>query len=301
MFAGTNVEFTQGAQVLGPVIGSSEASKNFLKDAEIKYTKSLNRLGQFALTFPQNTYACLTKEVQQNLSFLSRTTPSMDGVLDKVAERLCRCIPNIVGKEIIQEERELFSLPLRMGGLNIPLPQDLHKNVEHSIELSSPLASFNNDSSKIHQCELEQTKISLRQKAHMQRELISKKSRTENNLPERKYTIQLASEKEASSWLNALSLSKHGSDLTKTEFRDGRALRYTWEAKNTPFICPCGKKISLTHALHCATGGYTQLRHNEIRDVFANLMDDVCHNVQNFSRSTEKFYSSNSTTTDDDA
>ena len=92
-----------------------------------KYTKSLNRLGQFALTSPQNAYACLTKGVQQKLSFRSRNTPSMDGVLDRVEERLGRVIPNIVGKEVIQEERELFSLPLRMGGLNIALPQDLHQ------------------------------------------------------------------------------------------------------------------------------------------------------------------------------
>ena len=53
VFAGTNVEITQGARVLGSVIGSSEASKNFLKDAENKYTKSLDRLGQFALTSPE--------------------------------------------------------------------------------------------------------------------------------------------------------------------------------------------------------------------------------------------------------
>ena len=193
-----------------------------------------------------------------------RTTPSMDGVLDKVEERLGRVILNIFGKEIIQEEKELFSLPLRMGGLNIALPQDLHKNLEQSIELSSPLASFNNDSFKIKQFELDQTKISLRQKADMQRELIWTKSSIKNNLPEVKYTIQLASEKGASSWLNALPLSKHGFDLTKTEFRDAIALRYTWEAKNTPVICPCGKEFSLTHALHCAKGGYTHLRHNEI-------------------------------------
>ena len=175
--------------------------------------------------------------VQQKLSFLSRTTPSMDGVLDKVEERLGRVIPNIVGKEVIQEERELFSLPLRMGGLSIALPQDLHKNFEQSVELSRPLASSNN----IQQCEVEQTKISLRRKADNQRELISKKSRIENNLAEMKYTIQLASEKGASSWLNALPLSKHGFDLTKTEFGDGIALRYTWEAKNTPAICHAGK------------------------------------------------------------
>ena len=94
VFAGTNVEITQGARVLGPIIGSSEASKNFLKDAETKYTKSLDRLGQFALTSPQNAYACLTKGVQQKLSFLSRTTPSMDGVLDKV-ERLGRVVISV--------------------------------------------------------------------------------------------------------------------------------------------------------------------------------------------------------------
>ena len=119
-----------------------------------------------------------------------------------------------------------------------------------------------------------------------------------------KYTIQLASEKGASGWLNALPLSKHGFDLTKTEFRDGIALPYTWEAKNTPAICPCGKEFSLTHALHCAKGGYTHLRHNEIRDVFANLMDDVCHDVQiepKLQSLDGEIFSSNSTTTDDDA
>ena len=64
-----------------------------------------------------------------------------------------------------------------MGGLNIALPQDLHKNLEQSIELSSPLALFNNDSFEIQQCEIEQqTKISLRQKADMQSELISSSS-----------------------------------------------------------------------------------------------------------------------------
>ena len=115
------MEIMQGTRVLGSAGGSSEARKNFMKDAEVECTKSLDRLGQFALTSPQNDYACLTKGVQQKLSFLSRTTPSMDWVLDKVEERLGRVIPNIVSKEIIQEERELFSLPLRMGGIKLAL------------------------------------------------------------------------------------------------------------------------------------------------------------------------------------
>ena len=39
LFAGKNVEITLGAQVLGSVIGSSDASKNFLTDSEFKYSK----------------------------------------------------------------------------------------------------------------------------------------------------------------------------------------------------------------------------------------------------------------------
>ena len=152
-FAGTNVEIKQGAQVMGSVIGSSEASKKFPERCRNSIHKKFGQTGQFALSCPQNAYACLTKGVQQKLSFLSRTTPSMDGVPDMVEERLGRVIPNIVGKEKFQNEREVFSLPLRMGGLNIALPKDLQKNLEQLIELSSPLASFNKDSFEIQTCE----------------------------------------------------------------------------------------------------------------------------------------------------
>ena len=49
---------------------------------------------------------------------------------------------------------------------------------------------------------------------------------------------------------------------------------------------------------------YTHIRHNEIRDVFANLLDDVCHDVQikpKILSPDEEIFSSNSTTTDDEA
>ena len=91
--------------------------------------------------------------------------------------------------------KENFSHPLRMVGLNISLQQGLHGNLEQKIELSSPLASFDSSLFERQRSEFDQTKNSFRQKADKQRELISKKSKIENNLPEMKYTIQLASEK----------------------------------------------------------------------------------------------------------
>ena len=88
-------------------------------------------------------------------------------------EQLGRVITNIVDKEMVQEERELFS-PSQNGLSYLRPPTRSHKNFEQSIELPSPLASFNNNSVEIQQCELEQTKIILRQKADMQRKLNSK-------------------------------------------------------------------------------------------------------------------------------
>ena len=35
----------------------------------------------------------------------------------------------------------------------------------------------------------------------------------------------------------------------------------------------------MEHALSCARGGFPTICHNEIRDITAHLMSDVCHNV----------------------
>ena len=41
----------------------------------------------------------------------------------------------------------------------------------------------------------------------------------------------------------------------------------------------CGSKFNVEHALSCPTGGFLSIRHNEIRDITANMMSKVCHAV----------------------
>ena len=99
-------------------------------------------------------------------------------------------------------------------------------------------------------------------------------------MEEQLYALQLASKKRASSWLNALLLKRYGFSLTKTTFRDGLAIGHGWGPKNIPASCTCGENFNLAHALHCAKGGYTHVRHSEIRDSFADVMKDVCFDVE---------------------
>ena len=42
----------------------------------------------------------------------------------------------------------------------------------------------------------------------------------------------------------------------------------------------CGSKFSIEHALSCPKGGFPSIRHNEVRDLTATLLTDVCHDVK---------------------
>ena len=91
--------------------------------------------------------------------------------------------------------------------------------------------------------------------------------------------MDLAQERGASSWLTSLSLEEFNFSLHKGAFRDAIALRYGWLPSNLSTNCPCGSSFSVQHALSCPTGGFPTLCHNEVRDLTANLMAEVCHDV----------------------
>ena len=68
--------------------------------------------------------------------------------------------------------------------------------------------------------------------------------------------------------------------LNKQEFRDSISLRYNWHIDNVPNYCGCGSANNIDHCLTCRHGGYVVMRHNQIRDTIADVMKEVCHDVQ---------------------
>ena len=100
------------------------------------------------------------------------------------------------------------------------------------------------------------------------------------SLPESlRRSVELASEKGASCWLTTLPITEFGFTLHKGTFHDALALRYGWPPKRTPTNCECGASFSVDHALSCKRGDFPIVRHNEIRDLTANLLTEVCHEV----------------------
>ena len=90
---------------------------------------------------------------------------------------------------------------------------------------------------------------------------------------------ELACLKGASSWLTVLPLDDHAFSLHKGDFHDAVCLRYGWSLPHLPTECICGASFTVDHAFTCPHGGCPTLHHNEIRDITAQLMSEVCPNV----------------------
>ena len=100
-----------------------------------------------------------------------------------------------------------------------------------------------------------------------------------NSLPTKANRVELATEKGSSNWLTVIPLIELDYNLNKKEFRDAIKLWYDWEITDTPMICSCGFQFSLDHAMVCQRGGFIIQRHNERRDLEAEMLRMVRNDV----------------------
>ena len=50
--------------------------------------------------------------------------------------------------------------------------------------------------------------------------------------------------------------------------------------KHLPSTCPYGKRFVVDLAVSCMKGGFVHRRHDEVHDLFATLLKNVCHDVE---------------------
>ena len=228
--------------MLGSTIGSKAACDEFREKVTTEYQHQVEKLSIHARKSPQNVYHAFTQGIQNKLSFLSRTTPDMGPFLQETEKTISeKLLPALTGKTThTEEQRLLFSLPLKNGSLNILSPDDRAGDYTRSVALSEclngmePLAAENSQYKILR--EFNKQKLQNNNTKIKKLEVL-----TEGEL----YAMKLSSEKGASGWLNALPLQKYGFTLTKSEFRDGLALRYGWEPKNLPISCACGEPFGV--------------------------------------------------------
>ncbi|KAG0720148.1 hypothetical protein GWK47_049053 [Chionoecetes opilio] len=91
--------------------------------------------------------------------------------------------------------------------------------------------------------------------------------------------IHIAQETGASNWLTSLPIRAKGFNLNKQEFVDAVALRYGWPVEGLPNTCVCGSPNNVDHTMTCKKGGFVCIRHDEVRDLTASMLREVCQDV----------------------
>jgi len=75
---------------------------------------------------------------------------------------------------------------------------------------------------------------------------------------------------------NCSSIARVGISSEQT---DALCLRYGWQLANVPSHCVCRTSFSVDHAMICRHGGLTFIQHNELYDLTAAWLQEVCQDV----------------------
>ena len=218
--------------------------------------------------------------MQGKCTFLQRTVNGISELLKPLEECVrAKLIPAISGRPSCSNlERQLLSLPSNMGGMGIRYPTNSESSYTASSKITSSLTEkiiLQDIDAPLHTDETGRIKAEVRQQKNMDNRMKLEEIQQQLTYSQQRL-LECSLEKGASNWVTAIPLEKYGYMLHKGDFRDAIYLRYGWQIQNLPTHCDCGMSMSVDHALICHKGGYPSIRHNEIRDLSAALLSEVC-------------------------
>ena len=286
IFSGTAVNITShGRPHLGAPLGSQSYVEAFVQEKVETWKAELLQLCQWACTQPHAAFTAYTHGWSSRWSFLIRTVPNICHLLGEI-EAIIRAnlLPSLTGRPPLNNtERDLLSLPARLGGIGILNPSTCNHYFDASRKITEPLqeviqSSIQSYSTETISQQLQNKQDTRKQTQDSQRVLCEEIKKTATATLLR--AIDLAEEKGASSWLTAMPLREYGFNLHKSAFRDAITLRYGWTPVGLSTTCVCGSRFSVEHALSCPRGAFPIIRHNEIRDLTASVLSEVCYDVR---------------------
>ena len=176
----------------------------------------------------------------------------------------------------------MYSLPIKSGDLGFAnLTERAAREYETSRLINAPLIAIMMLQETNLPNETERKNIVRGQSSLKIAALNKKIEEVETSLPKDTLRIlEQTKQRGSSNWLSVLPSQEHGFNLNKREFRDALSLRYNLPIKGLPSHCPCGKKYDVTHAMNCKRGGFISMRHNNIGDFEANLLAEICNDVE---------------------
>ena len=280
--AGINIT-SRGKRHLGAVLGSEEFKEEYVNEKIDEWISEIEQLAEIAQIEPHAAYAAYVHGYQHKFTFIMRTIPDIEDLFKRLDDVITnKLIKNLLNRECTENERKLFALPVKLGGLAISIPSEICKiQYTNSVAVTKSLVDHVINQKVILELDensIKEAKNKIKTEKEKRNADKMKEIRDSMNA-ERKKLHEVTSEAGASSWLNAIPLKRYGFHLEKQAFRDALHLRYGIPLKRLPQKCVCGAPFNEVHGLNCQRGGFVIIRHNEVRDLTAELLSEVCKDV----------------------
>jgi len=284
IFAGTEVKITtEGRKYLGSPIGTKDFMMSFVSKVISEWVKELTDLTNISKQEPQVCYSAYVFGLSKRWLYLMRTTPDIADLFEPLESCITeQFLPSLFRQFKADVLREVIALPAKLGGLSIFNPiLTAPSEYQYSRSATEPLVNLILDqkisfeSVNIHKDIQDKKSLIAKSKAAKYKEQQEQLARNEYL----RTVMQHQSQKGASLWLTTLPVENLGFVMNAQEFHDALCLRYNLTLSNMPPFCACGKENSIDHALCCMKGGYTVMRHNNVRDTEAALLREVCKDV----------------------
>ena len=284
-FKSTKINVTSnGKRHLGAVTSSRSYKENYMNEIIDQRIKEVKLLSEIAKIEPQCALSCFISGYKHKLNYYMRTVLNISNFLRHIDDVITKeFIPAITGGvKCPENKRKLLSFPPKLGGLGIPVfsetsdfeyinskmvTNQLCEKIiqqEKQYDRDNKIKEIKNNITRTRLTRYHQILVDVR--AHM------------NENQQRLNDIN--QEPEASSCILLLPLEDEGYVLNKQLFQDLIRIRYGWELTRLPKNCACGVKFGLQHALSCKKGGFATIRHNQVRNITATLLNEICNDVQ---------------------
>ena len=286
IFENTGVNITaSGKKQLGAALGTVEFKYEFVSKQVEKWVNQITSLSKIANHQPEAAHTAFTTCLRHKYTYFMRTIPEIAELLQPLEAAIrSLLIPALTeGRLVTDDERTLLLLPARLGGMGLTNPTQISDDeFNYSIKATKELAT----AITIQQIQLPTNlidnskliKTEIRSQRRKMQPVVLEHLRSRMTI-EQKRTNEITQESGASNWLTTLPLEEKGYSLSKREFWDAVHLRYLWPLPRLPSKCACGGNFDITHALTCKKGGFICQRHNEIRDITADMLSEVCEDV----------------------
>ena len=216
---------------------------------------------------------------------IMRTVPEISAVLKPLDKAIDNFITVLFqGYLFNEDERALLSLPARLGGMGFIIPSETCRQ-----QIKIPNKSLQLPPKKGNMVKTSLVATIKKPPKLKPTSRTTKERMTQDQLEDLKYKITSrsklrsiqasANENGASIWLTVLPIKQNGFFLDKKAFWDATRIRYVMPLERIPTSYECGCPFDIQHAFSCPKGGFVITRHNEIRDITAELLTEICKNV----------------------